>query len=157
MKSMVHHHAVLYNWQLCSLVIIVFGSINTSHFCSRMTPFDVSVPIWLDLGTCFDLLYLGLLLLDVQLRNEELRIGAYRSGGSGGQHANTTNSAVRITHLPTRKNCFRTRWTIPASGKGLSSITLSASECLGSLVATGLSFHLFEIIFSYDCRHISLV
>jgi hypothetical protein len=103
MKSMVHHHAVLYNWQLCSLVIIVFGSINTSRFCSRMTPFDVSVPIWLDFGTCFDLLYSGLLLLDVQLRNEELRIGAYRSGGSGGQHANTTNSAVRITHLLTRK------------------------------------------------------
>ncbi|KAH8517147.1 hypothetical protein H0E87_005189 [Populus deltoides] len=34
-------------------------------------------------------------VLYVQLRNEELRIGAYRSGGSGGQHANTTNSAVR--------------------------------------------------------------
>ena len=39
--------------------------------------------------------------MDVQLRNEELRIDTYRSGGSGGQHANTTNSAVRITHLPT--------------------------------------------------------
>ncbi|KAL3604357.1 hypothetical protein D5086_005216 [Populus alba] len=42
-------------------------------------------------------------VLYVQLRNEELRIDAYRSGGSGVQHANTTNSAVRITHLPTRK------------------------------------------------------
>ncbi|KAF5733432.1 peptide chain release factor 1-like mitochondrial [Tripterygium wilfordii] len=39
--------------------------------------------------------------VDVQLRNEHLRIDTYRSGGSGGQHANTTNSAVRITHLPT--------------------------------------------------------
>ncbi|KAG2697805.1 hypothetical protein I3760_07G123000 [Carya illinoinensis] len=39
--------------------------------------------------------------VDVQLRNEELRIDTYRSGGSGGQHANTTNSAVRITHIPT--------------------------------------------------------
>lgn len=38
--------------------------------------------------------------VDVQLRNEDLRIDAYRSGGSGGQHANTTNSAVRITHIP---------------------------------------------------------
>lgn len=38
--------------------------------------------------------------VDVQLRNEDLRIDSYRSGGSGGQHANTTNSAVRITHLP---------------------------------------------------------
>ena len=36
----------------------------------------------------------------MQLRNEDLRIDTYRSGGSGGQHANTTNSAVRITHIP---------------------------------------------------------
>lgn len=39
--------------------------------------------------------------VDVRLRNEDLRIDTYRSGGSGGQHANTTNSAVRITHIPT--------------------------------------------------------
>ncbi|XWS76721.1 hypothetical protein CRYUN_Cryun01aG0202100 [Craigia yunnanensis] len=39
--------------------------------------------------------------VDVQLRNEDLRIDTYRSGGSGGQHANTTNSAVRVTHFPT--------------------------------------------------------
>ncbi|GMY09493.1 putative peptide chain release factor 1, partial [Fagus crenata] len=39
--------------------------------------------------------------VDVQLRNEDLRIDTYRSGGCGGQHANTTNSAVRITHIPT--------------------------------------------------------
>ncbi|XP_022757728.1 uncharacterized protein LOC111304943 isoform X1 [Durio zibethinus] len=39
--------------------------------------------------------------VDVQLRNEDLRIDTYRSGGSGGQHVNTTNSAVRVTHLPT--------------------------------------------------------
>ncbi|CAA6662174.1 unnamed protein product [Spirodela intermedia] len=38
--------------------------------------------------------------VDVQVRNEDLKIDTYRSGGSGGQHANTTNSAVRITHLP---------------------------------------------------------
>lgn len=40
------------------------------------------------------------LQVDVQLRNEDLRVDTYRSGGSGGQHANTTNSAVRITHIP---------------------------------------------------------
>ena len=39
--------------------------------------------------------------VDVQLKNEDLRIDTYRSGGSGGQHANTTNSAVRVTHIPT--------------------------------------------------------
>ncbi|CAI0470076.1 unnamed protein product [Linum tenue] len=40
-------------------------------------------------------------VVDVQLKNEDLRVDTYRSGGSGGQHANTTNSAVRITHLST--------------------------------------------------------
>lgn len=49
----------------------------------------------------FDHVYLGLLQVDVHLRNEDLRIDTYRSGGSGGQHANTTNSAVRVTHIPT--------------------------------------------------------
>ncbi|XP_074315969.1 peptide chain release factor 1, mitochondrial isoform X2 [Silene latifolia] len=39
--------------------------------------------------------------VDVQLRCEDLRIDTYRSGGSGGQHANTTNSAVRMIHIPT--------------------------------------------------------
>ncbi|CAN6462859.1 unnamed protein product [Victoria cruziana] len=39
--------------------------------------------------------------VDVQLHTDDLRIDTYRSGGSGGQHANTTNSAVRITHIPT--------------------------------------------------------
>lgn len=38
--------------------------------------------------------------VDVQLRSDDLRIDTYRSGGSGGQHANTTNSAVRVTHNP---------------------------------------------------------
>ncbi|KAE8648651.1 uncharacterized protein LOC101221745 [Cucumis sativus] len=39
--------------------------------------------------------------VDVELKNEDLRIDTFRSGGSGGQHANTTNSAVRVIHVPT--------------------------------------------------------
>lgn len=39
--------------------------------------------------------------VDVQLKPEDLHIQATRSGGSGGQHVNTTDSCVQITHLPT--------------------------------------------------------
>ena len=38
---------------------------------------------------------------DVVIKPEELKIDTYRSGGAGGQHVNKTESAVRITHLPT--------------------------------------------------------
>ena len=39
--------------------------------------------------------------VDVEIRDEDIRIDTYRSSGAGGQHINKTSSAIRITHFPT--------------------------------------------------------
>jgi len=70
------------------------------HRLVRISPFDSSARR----HTSFASVFVYPMIDDdihVEVRTEDLRVDTYRAGGAGGQHVNKTDSAVRMTHLPT--------------------------------------------------------
>jgi len=81
----------------------VFGRLKGEtgvHRLVRISPFDASARRHTSFAAV-DVTPLFEEDIEVELRDEDLHVDTYRSSGPGGQHVNKTDSAVRITHLPT--------------------------------------------------------
>lgn len=70
------------------------------HRLVRLSPFNANAKRQTSFSSC-DVMPDIETDLDVEVRDEDIRIDTYRSSGAGGQHINKTSSAIRITHFPT--------------------------------------------------------
>lgn len=77
-----------------------FKSEKGVHRLIRISPFDTSGRRHTSFASV-DVLPLIEDEIDVDINTEDLKIDTYRASGAGGQHINTTDSAIRITHIPT--------------------------------------------------------
>ncbi len=71
------------------------------HRLVRISPFDSSGRRHTSFVSCDVVPEIAEDVSEIEIRPEDLRVDTYRSSGAGGQHVNKTESAVRLTHLPT--------------------------------------------------------